>query len=136
MILTKTQIKRIKKAASKGTGVDLKIPKTQIRKAIQKGGSLFSSIMPLLGKVLPYASKVAGPLLTGALSGLSTSLGVNKLFGSAKGGFLKQPSVISQLMPYIGQFTPAQQRKILKATQSGSRLVLRPTVSQRGWVYW
>ena len=43
---------------------------TQIRKAIQKGGSLFLALMPsMLGKVLLYASKVAGPLVTGALSG-------------------------------------------------------------------
>ena len=35
-------------------------------------------------------------------------------------------------MPYIGQYTPAQQRKIVKAKQKGTGLVLRPTVSQQG----
>ena len=111
------------------------ISKSQIRKAIQKGGSLFSAIMPMLGRVLPYASKIAGPLLTRALSGLS-SLGVNKLFGSgqrqAKGGFLIQPGVVTQLMLHIGQFTTVQQKNILKASQAGSGLVLKPTPSQRG----
>ena len=59
---------------------------------------------------------------------------MNKLFGSAgkREEFLKQPAVISQLMPYTGQFTPTQQRKIVKAKQSGSEWVLKPTVSQRG----
>lgn len=81
MMLTKIQINRIRKAASKGTAVDFKISKIQIPKAIQKGDSLFSALMPVLGKVLPYASKIVGPLVTGALSGLN-NLGVNKLFGS------------------------------------------------------
>ena len=132
-MLTKTQINRIRKAASKRTGVDLKMSMTQIRKAIQKGGSLFLALMPsMLGKVLLYASKVAGPLVTGALSGLS-SLGVNKLFSSGhKGGFLIQSGVVSQLLTYLGHFSVPQQRKILKSEQTGTGLVLIPTVSQRG----
>ena len=73
-MLTKSQINKIRKAITNGTGVDLKISMTQI----QKGGFLFSTIIPLLSKVLPYASKAVGPLATGAISGLST-LGVNKL---------------------------------------------------------
>ena len=66
------------------------------------------------------------------MSGLS-SLGVNKLFGSGQqGGSLIQSGVVSQLMPYLGHFSVPQQRKILKAEQTGTGLVLIPTVSQRG----
>ena len=40
LMLTKTQLNKIQKAASNRTGVDLKISKTQIRKAVKHGGSL------------------------------------------------------------------------------------------------
>lgn len=48
MMLTKTQINKIRKAARMGIGVDLKISKSPIRKAIQKGGLLCSALMPML----------------------------------------------------------------------------------------
>ena len=50
LMLTKTQLNKIQKAASNRTGVDLKISKTQIRKVVQ-GGSLFSSLA-MLGQKL------------------------------------------------------------------------------------
>ena len=43
LMLTKTQINRLKKAMSQGRGSDIKISKTQIRKAVKHGGSLFGS---------------------------------------------------------------------------------------------
>ena len=65
-----------------GTGVDIKMSKTQIRKAIQKGGSLWSALFSAGAKALPYAtkaiSKVAPALATGALSALG-SLGIDKI---------------------------------------------------------
>ena len=64
-------------------GVDIKISKTQIRKVVKHGGSLWSSLAGLASKalpmVIPLAKKAAVPLATGALSGLA-SVGVNKLF--------------------------------------------------------
>ena len=59
IMLTMTQIKRIQKAASQGKGVDLKISKTQIRRVVQKGGSLFSSLLTLGAKLLPKAMNLA-----------------------------------------------------------------------------
>ena len=44
----KTQINKIKKAMKNKTGVDIKISKSQIRKAVKYGGNLFTSLMPLL----------------------------------------------------------------------------------------
>ena len=93
LMLTKTQIKKIEKALQNNTGVDIKISKTQIRKSVKHGGSLFSSLLSLGTKLLPYATKFAAPLTTGALSALG-SLGMNKIFGkgqnggSLRGGFL------------------------------------------------
>ena len=44
LMLTKTQLNKIQKAASNRTGVDVNFSKTQIRKAVKQGGSLFSSL--------------------------------------------------------------------------------------------
>ena len=41
LMLTKTQINKLRKAMSQGTGSDIKISKTQIRKAVRQGGSLW-----------------------------------------------------------------------------------------------
>ena len=79
-MLTRTQIKKIEKSKANGTGTDIRISAAQIRK--QDGGSLFSSLMPIVTKtLLPLAKKAIGPLTSGALSGLS-SFGVNKILGS------------------------------------------------------
>ena len=76
---------------SQGTGSDIKISKTQIRKAVRQGGSLWGSLINLGSKLLPMAmplaKKAIAPLATGALSGLA-SLGVDKIFGKGqRGGF-------------------------------------------------
>ena len=68
---------------SQGTGSDIEISKTQIRKAVRQGGSLWGSLISLGSKllpmVMPLAKKAIAPLVTGALSGLA-SLGVDKIF--------------------------------------------------------
>ena len=92
LMLTKTQVNKIKKAVSNKTGVDLKVSKTQIRKSVRVGGSLFSSLALLGANVLPYATKAASKALpalaTGAVSALG-SLGIDKIFGKGMtGGFL------------------------------------------------
>ena len=84
LMLTKTQIGKIRKSLANGTGVDIKISKTQIRKVAKHGGNLFSSLASLGARVLPYAvkglSKAVPALATGALSALG-SLGIDKIFG-------------------------------------------------------
>ena len=85
LMLTKTQLNKIQKSLNNGTGSDIKISKTQIRKVAKLGGNLFSTLASLGAKVLPYAvkglSKAIPALATGAVSALG-SLGVNTLFGS------------------------------------------------------
>ena len=52
LMLTKTQINKLRKAMSQGTGSDIKISKTQIRKAVKQGGSLWGSLISLGRKLL------------------------------------------------------------------------------------
>ena len=84
LMLTKTQLKRIQKSLNNGTGADIKISKTQIRKVAKQGGSLFSTLARLGARVLPYAvkglSKAVPALATGAVSALGR-LGIDKIFG-------------------------------------------------------
>ena len=136
LMLTKTQINKLKKAMSKGTGSDIKISKTQIRKAVRQGGSLWGSLISLGSKLLPMAmplaKKAIAPLATGALSGLA-SLGVDKIFGKGqRRGFLVPIDKIAQLINYKHLLTTGQKKDILKALQTGNGLVIRPTKTQQG----
>ena len=135
LMLTKTQLNKIQKAASNRTGVDLKISKTQIRKVVQ-GGSLFSSLAMLGAKALPFVTKAASKALpalaTGAVSALG-SLGIDKIFGKGMtGGFLIPQNKIDQLIQHKNLLTKAQKEQILAAVQSGGELVINPTAKQRG----
>ena len=59
LMLTKTQISKLRKAMSQGTGSDIKISKTQIRKTVKQGGSLCGSLINLGSKLLPMAMPLA-----------------------------------------------------------------------------
>ena len=136
LMLTKTQINRLAKSEKMGTGSDIKISKTQIRKAVIYGGSLWSSLFSLGTKLLPYAtkaaSKAAPALGTGALSALG-SLGIDKIFGKGqKGGFLIPQNKIDQLIKYKSLLTKKQKEDILTALQSGGKVVIKPSQKQSG----
>ena len=131
-MLTRTQLKRIKKSMNNRTGVDLKISKTQIRHVVQKGGSLWSSLLTLGAKTLPYASKAVPALATGALQALG-SLGINEIFGKGQsGGFLIPQDKINQLIQYKDLLTKKQKEQIVSAIHNGSRLIVKPTKTQSG----
>ena len=136
LMLTKTQVNKIKKAVSNKTGIDIKISKSQIRKSVKQGGSLFSSLALLGAKALPYATKAASKALpalaTGAVSALG-SLGIDKIFGKGQsGGFLIPQNKIDQLIQYKDWLTKKQKEQILSALYSGGQIVVNPTVKQRG----
>ena len=136
LILTKTQINKLRKAMSQGTGSDIKISKSQIRKAVKHGGSLWGSLISLGSKSLPMAmplaKKAITPLAAGALSGLA-SLGVDKIFGKGqRGGFLIPQDKIAQLIAYKHLLSAGQKKDILNPLQTGSGLVIRPTKTQSG----
>ena len=130
LMLTKTQLKKIQKSLANGTGVDIKISKTQIRKVAKQGGNIFSSLASLGARVLPYAvkglSKAVPALATGAVSDLG-SLGIDKIFGKGmhipKKFFPMLPSIVNEL-------TQSQIDQINRVMQSGGRLMLKPTRKQ------
>ena len=136
LMLTKTKVNKLRKAMSQGTGSDIRISKTQIRKAIKHGGSLWGSLISLGSKLLPMAmplaKKAVAPLTTWALSGLA-SLGVDKIFGKGqRGGFLIPMDKIAQLINYKHLLTTGQKTDIVNALQTGSGLVIRPTKTKSG----
>ena len=130
LMLTKRQIAKIKKSLANGTGTDIKISKTQIRKSVKHGGNLFSSLASLGAKVLPYAikgiSKAVPALATGAATALG-ELGINKIFGK---GITIPPQFFPMLPPLVREFTKSQINQINKAYKTGGRLVIKPTRKQ------
>lgn len=58
LMLTKTQINKLKKAKNQGVGSDIEISNTQIRKAVKQGGSLWCSLISLGTRALPYATSL------------------------------------------------------------------------------
>ena len=139
LMLTKRQIDKIKKSLANGTGSDIKISKTQIRKSVKHGGNLFSSLASLGARVLPYAikgiSKAVPALATGAATALG-ELGINKIFGKGVNSPLSlqgipiPPEFFPMLPPIVREFTKSQINQINKAYQSGSGVVIKPTRKQ------
>ena len=130
LMLTKSQISKIRKSLANRTGVDLKISKTQIRKIAKQGGNLFTSLASLGARILPYAvkglSKVVPPLATGAVSALG-SMGIDKIFGKG----INIPKKLFPMLPYIvNELTQSQIDQINRVTKSGGRLVIKPTRKQ------
>ena len=130
LLVTERQLKKIDKAMDKGTGLDLKLSKEQIRKIAKHGGNLFSSLATLGAKVLPYAvkgvSKAVPALATGAVSA-SGSLGIDKIFGKG----INIPEKYFPMLPYIvNKLTSSQTDQINRVAQSGGKLVLKPTKKQ------
>ena len=129
LMLTKTQIGKIKKYLATGTGTDIKISKTQFRKVAKHGGNLFSSLASLGARVLPYAvkglPKAVPALATGADSALG-SLGIDKIFGKG----IDIPKYFPMLPYIVNELTKSQIDQINKVTQTGGRLDLKPTRKQ------
>ena len=130
LMLTSRQISKIKKSIANGTGSDIKISKTQIRRSVKHGGNLFSSLASIGAKVLPYAikgiSKVAPALATGAATALG-EIGLNKIFGKG----ITIPKKFFPMLPAIrGELTKSQIDLINKMFQSGERVVIKPTRKQ------
>ena len=130
LMLTQTQIDKIKKSLKNGTGSDIKISKTQISNSVKHGGNLFTSLIKLGSKLLPYAikgvSKVAPAIATGAASALG-DIGIKKLFGK---GITIPKKFFPMLAPFADKFTKAQIDQINKVFKTGGRLVIKPTQKQ------
>ena len=101
---------------------------------MKQGGSLWSSLISLGTRAVPYAtspiSKEAQVLATGALSALG-SLGIDKIFESGQtGGFLIPQNKIEQLIKYKHLLSTKQKQDIVNTIQPGGALYLRPPQKQ------
>ena len=122
LMLTKTQLKRIQKSLANGTGVDIKISKTQIRKVAKQGGNLFTSLASLGARVLPYAVKG----ISKAVPALG-SLGIDKIFGKG----MHIPKKFYPMLPSnVNELTQSQIDQINRVMKTGGRLMLKPTRKQ------
>ena len=132
LMLTQRQIVKIQKSIANGTGSDIKISKTQITRSVKHGGNLFSSLISLGTKLLPFAtkaiSKVAPAIATGAATALG-DIGIKKLFGKG----ITIPKEFFSMLPYIEEeLTKGQIDQINKVFKTGGRLVIKPTKTQIG----
>ena len=128
LMLTANQKKRIAKAAALGKGVELKISKTQIRKVMKQGGSLFSAIIPLARSFAPTLAKTLAGLASEGASQV-----VKKISGSGQtGGFLIPQDKIQKLIDNKHLLTNKQKQEILTALQSGGQVVVKPSAKQSG----
>ena len=134
LMLTKTQINRIIKAKSLGNGVEVRISKTQIRKAIRKGGSLFSAIIPLAKSLAPTLAKTLGLSALAGLASEGASQVVKKVSGSGQtGGFLVPQDKIEKLIANKKLLTSSQKQQLISALQSGGgQVFVIPTKRQSG----
>ena len=130
LMLTANQIKRITKAAALGKGVEIKISKTQIRKVMKQGGSLFSAIIPLARSLAPTLAKTLGLSALAGLASEGASQVVKKISGT--GGFLIPQNKIQKLIDNKHLLTNKQKQDILTALQSGGQVVVKPSKEQSG----
>ena len=134
LMLTANQIKRIAKAAALGKGVEIKISKTQIRKVMKQGGSLFSAIIPLARSLAPTLAKTLGLSALAGLASEGASQVVKKISGKGAmtGGFLIPQNKIQKLIDNKHLLTNKQKQDILTALQSGGQVVVKPSKQQSG----
>ena len=152
LLLSPRQIAKLQKAKRNNSGVEISFSKSSIRKSVKHGGSLWTSLISLGTKALPFVtkgvSKVAPHLATGALSALG-SLGIDKIFGSGMQGGAGQATLLPDAIVKMLQkgieipvkflvnlinmkemLTNAQKTLIGKGLQSGKGIVLKPTKRQ------
>ena len=127
VLLTKTQINRIKKSLNENRGVDLTFSQTQMRKQI--GGFLRPIIRSILPIVKGPAMKLASNLASGAVSGLG-SWETKKILGD--GLFNVPQNKIDQLIKHKNLLTKSQKEQIINALQTRGSLVIQLTPQQRG----
>ena len=138
LMLTANQIKRITKAAALGKGVEIKISKSQIRKVMKQGGSLFSAIIPLArsltASLAPTLAKTLGLSALAGLASEGATQVVKKIRGKGMmtGGFLIPQDKIQKLIDNRHLLTNKQKQEILTALQSGGQVVVKPTKKQSG----
>ena len=130
LMLTQRQIIKIQKSLANGTRSDLKISKTQITRSVKQGGNLFSSLLSLGTKLLPFATKAVSKAVPAIATGAATAfgeIGLKKMFGK---GITIPKEFLPFLPPFADMFTNAQIDQINKVIQRGGRLVIKPNKAQ------
>ena len=112
LLLTETQIKRLKKRSAEGKGMVIKLSQTQLQNTAQRGGSLFSA---MLGFAKPLIKPALGALASAGLS-FGAEKVLRKIFGNGFG-----PREI-ELYKLVQRMTPAQ-KKAAKQYLVGKGLV-------------
>ena len=100
LLLTATQISRLKKTAAAGKGMEIKLSQTQIQNTAQRGGSLFSA---MLGLARPLIKPALGALASAGLS-FGAEKVLKKIFGKGFG-----PKEI-ELYKLVQQMAPIQKK--------------------------
>ena len=126
--------KRLEKNRKENKGMDIKLSKTNIRK--QVGGSILTSALSLARAFGPTIAKTLGLSALAGLASEGASQVVKKISGNGtqKGGFLIPQNKIDKLIANKHLLTAKQKRDILDALQSGSGVVIKPTIKQSGFL--
>ena len=145
LYVPETVKKRLEKNKRLNKGVDIKLSKTNIRK--QVGGSLFSTALNLGRLYGPTIAKTIGLSALGGLASEGASQIVKAISGKGAprvgrpprtttgrkdGGFLVPKDNVSQLMNILNLFTMGQKNDIMRALQTSSDLLIKPTKKQTG----
>ena len=132
LLVPATVKKRLEKNRKENKGMDIKLPKTNIRK--QVGGSILTSALSLARAFGPTIAKTLGLSALAGLASEGASQVVKKISGNGtqKGGFLIPQNKIDKLIANKHLLTAKQKRDILDALQSGSGVVIKPTIKQSG----
>ena len=101
LLLTATQIARLKKTSAAGKGMVIRLSQTQIQNTAQRGGSLFSA---MLGLARPLIKPALGALASAGLS-FGAEKVLKKIFGKGFG-----PKEI-ELYKLVQRMTPTQKRR-------------------------
>ena len=132
LFIPATVKKRLEKNRKENKGMDIKLSKTNIRK--QVGGSILTSALSLASAFGPTIAKTLGLSALAGLASEGASQVVKKISGrgAQKGGFLIPQNKIDKLIANKHLLTAKQKRDILNALQSGSSVVIKPTIKQSG----
>ena len=102
LLLTATQISRVKETAAAGKELELKLSQTQIQNTAQRGGNLFSAV---LGLARPLIRPALGVLASAGLS-FGAEKVLKKIFGKGFGPREIEHYKLAQRM------TPAQKKEV------------------------
>ena len=105
LLLTATQISRLKKTSAAGKGMEIKLSQTQIKNTAQRGGNLFFFCM--LGLARPLIKPALGALASAGLS-FGTEKLLKKIFGNGFG------TKEIELYKLVQKMTPTQKKEAEK----------------------